>query len=249
MTASRACLVAIWFMCLCLSAVSVHAAAMPGEYVYAAAGMHGELILGKAAGHGFTLSIQTGSERGSTCEFLGECQEGGGGVLICQNGNADNAAQRITVRQRSESVLHVENTYPPSMLCGNGCGLDGTYERVSSGGAAPATASSAAAELAPGFNACMETSSSTYDMLQCLSNAYTHWDARLNANYKKAKRQCASKEDQERLLKAQRAWLKYKEAMQEYIINSGEGSMKRLDSLSFAVDVTKMQAKELESAE
>ena len=95
----------------------------------------------------------------------------------------------------------------------------------------------------------MGKSSSTYDMLQCLNIAYKHWDAKLNANYKKAKQQCASKEDQERLLKAQRAWLKYKEAMQEYIINSGEGSMKRLDSLSFAVDVTKMQANELESAE
>ena len=237
-------------MCLCLSAASLYAAtAMPGKYSYTSDGMSGEPILGKAAGYGFTLSIQTGSERGSTCEFFGKCREGDGGLLICQDGNADNAEQHLKVRQLSESVLQVENAYPPSLLCGNGCGLDGNYERAFSVEAAPATASSSEAELAPGFNACMGKSTSTYDMLQCLNIAYKHWDAKLNANYKKAKQQCASKEDQERLLKAQRAWLKYKEAMQEYIINSGEGSMKRLDSLSFAVDVTKMQANELESAE
>ena len=39
---------------------------MPGKYSYTSDGMSGELILGKAAGYGFTLSIRTGSERGRT---------------------------------------------------------------------------------------------------------------------------------------------------------------------------------------
>ncbi len=106
-----------------------------------------------------------------------------------------------------------------------------------------------AEELAPGYNACMDKASATTEMMECLSKAYQHWDAKLNANYKKRMKQCESKEEKERLLKAQRAWLKYKQDMQEYIIHSDNGSMTRMESLSFAVDATKMQAKLLEEGE
>ncbi len=111
------------------------------------------------------------------------------------------------------------------------------------------SASASAEELAPGYDACMDKPSATTEMMECLSKAYQHWDAKLNANYKKRMKQCESKEEKDRLLKAQRAWLKYKQDMQEYIINSDNGTMSRMDSLSFAVDATKMQAKLLESGE
>lgn len=103
-------------------------------------------------------------------------------------------------------------------------------------------------ELAPGFGLCMERSGGvTSEMLECLQQAYDFWDARLNANYKKAKRACQGSADPKacaaRLLKAQRAWIQYKEATTELVGLPNEGgSLARLSAMSFLTEETRKQA-------
>lgn len=109
------------------------------------------------------------------------------------------------------------------------------------------SAARAEEELAPGFNACTEKAQSTADNLECLNAAYTHWDKVLNANFKKAQAACAeapdAKECRAKLLKAQRLWIQYKEAMADALYASGSGGT--LDNLTvghFAARETKKQA-------
>lgn len=103
-------------------------------------------------------------------------------------------------------------------------------------------------ELAPGFALCMERSGGvTAEMLECLQQAYDFWDARLNANYKKARRACQASADPEgctgRLLKAQRAWIQYKETTAGLVELPYEGgSMARLSAMSFLAEETRRQA-------
>lgn len=73
-------------------------------------------------------------------------------------------------------------------------------------------------ELAPGFDRCMEQSGGvTMEMMGCFQQAYDYWDARLNANYKKARQACQNSSDpkgwSDKLLKGQRAWVQYKELL------------------------------------
>ena len=103
-------------------------------------------------------------------------------------------------------------------------------------------------ELAPGFDRCMEQSGGvTTEMLGCLQQAYEYWDARLNANYKKARQACKSSSDpkacSDKLLKGQRAWVQYKEAFTDLVQLPNEGgSMARLNSMSFLTGETRKQA-------
>lgn len=112
--------------------------------------------------------------------------------------------------------------------------------------AAPALAQEE--ELAPGFNMCMENSGGvTVEMLGCLQTAYDYWDARLNANYKKAKQACRDSGDpkvwSDKLLKAQRAWVQYKELTSDLVQLPNEGgSMARLNAMGFLVEETRKQA-------
>ena len=109
-------------------------------------------------------------------------------------------------------------------------------------------------ELAPGYNACIEKAQSTADNLECLTAAYTHWDKALNANFKKAQAACEdtanAKECRAKLLKAQRLWIQYKEAMGDALYGMGGGGT--MDSLTvghFLAGETKKQAQLLAPAE
>ena len=102
-------------------------------------------------------------------------------------------------------------------------------------------------ELAPGYNACTEKAQSTADNLECLTAAYNHWDKVLNANFKKAQTACTdtsdAKECRAKLLKAQRLWIQYKEAMGDALYGMGSGGT--MDSLTvghFLAEETKKQA-------
>ena len=103
-------------------------------------------------------------------------------------------------------------------------------------------------ELAPGFDRCMEQSGGvTTEMLGCLQQAYEYWDARLNTNYKKARQACKSSSDpkacSDKLLKGQRAWVQYKEAFTDLVqLPNEDGSMARLNSMSFLTGETRKQA-------
>lgn len=125
------------------------------------------------------------------------------------------------------------------------CGL------LVAGMAAPSAALAAEEELAPGFNACMNRSSATTDMVACYDSAYKFWDNILNKNYKKAMKNCeenGTPECKANLKKAQRAWIQYKEGMSDYIYNSSDGSMSRLSAIGFLTEETKKQAQLLRTS-
>ena len=105
-------------------------------------------------------------------------------------------------------------------------------------------------EFAPGFDACMEQATATADMKNCLNAAYEYWDGILNRNYKQAMRNCeefGEPECKKKLLKAQRAWIQYKEGWVDYIYSSTGGTMSSLNALSFQAPETKKQAELLAS--
>lgn len=107
-------------------------------------------------------------------------------------------------------------------------------------------------ELAPGFDRCMEQSGGvTMEMMGCFQQAYDYWDARLNANYKKARQACQNSSDpkgwSDKLLKGQRAWVQYKELFADLVQLPNEGgSMARLSAMSFLTGETRKQALLLE---
>lgn len=107
-------------------------------------------------------------------------------------------------------------------------------------------------ELAPGYNACTEKAYSTADMIECVTNAYQYWDKKLNENYKKAQETCkgAEKPDEcsKKLLKAERLWVQYRDAMADVIFDlEGGGSLSRLAADNFSAEETKKQANLLDS--
>lgn len=102
-------------------------------------------------------------------------------------------------------------------------------------------------ELAPGFHACTEKALSTADNVECLTAAYEYWDKQLNANFKKAQAGCEEaphpKECRAKLLKAQRLWIQYKEAMGDALYGmGGGGTMDNLTVGTFLAEETKKQA-------
>lgn len=105
-----------------------------------------------------------------------------------------------------------------------------------------------AEELAPGLDACMDASEGvTSKMMDCLAEAHAHWDKRLNANYQKALAACRASEGAEqcvnRLRKAQRAWIAYRDAMSDVVFdNNGGGSYSRIAAQEFSLRETKKQA-------
>lgn len=118
----------------------------------------------------------------------------------------------------------------------------------------PLRASAEEEELAPGYNACIDKSESTADTIDCIGKAYEHWDKKINQNFKKAEGACAESENpqdcKKALVKAQRLWVQYKEAMPtviEYL--NGGGSMSRVTANYFMAEETKKQAQLLDSGE
>ncbi|MDE6734301.1 MAG: DUF1311 domain-containing protein [Desulfovibrio sp.] len=116
------------------------------------------------------------------------------------------------------------------------------------------SAAHAEEELAPGFHACTEKAQSTADNVECLNAAYNYWDKALNANFKKAQAACEdtanAKECRAKLLKAQRLWIQYKEAMGDALYGmGGGGTMDNLTVGTFLAEETKKQAQLLAPAE
>ena len=100
-------------------------------------------------------------------------------------------------------------------------------------------------ELAPGFNACMEQSGGvTPKMVDCGRAAYEFWDKQLNVEYKKARQACENDACRQKLRDMQRHWIKYKEAMSSILfqgLDSGGGSLNRVDAAIFEAEETKKQ--------
>lgn len=111
-----------------------------------------------------------------------------------------------------------------------------------------------AEDLAPGYNECVEKAQSTADNLDCLNKAYDYWDKILNENFNVAREACSEAEKpkkcSEDLLKAQRLWIQYKEAMAPVISElNGGGSLSRILADTFVVRETRKQARLLSGQE
>ena len=117
----------------------------------------------------------------------------------------------------------------------------------------PLSAAAEEEELAPGFRICMEKSGGvTMAMQDCLNEAYNYWDHLLNANYKKAKAACDEmsgdpKQCRDKLLKAERAWIKYRDGMADVVWElNGGGTFSGVAAMDFLATETKKQAKLLD---
>lgn len=104
-------------------------------------------------------------------------------------------------------------------------------------------------KVAPGFNACMEKAGGvTPNITACQEEALEYWDKQLNIYYKKQMAETKEAVNPERrkaaLLKAERAWIAYRDAMADFVGDSREGgTLARVIGMSFLLQTTKMQAK------
>lgn len=111
-----------------------------------------------------------------------------------------------------------------------------------------------AEELAPGYDECTQKAQSTVDNIDCLNDAYKYWDKILNDSFNVARDACSEadkpKKCADELLKAQRLWIQYKEAMAPVISElNGGGSLSRLLADTFLVRETRKQARLLSGQE
>jgi len=86
----------------------------------------------------------------------------------------------------------------------------------------------------------------TYQMVQCLKAKTARWDKQLNAAYRAAFKAAGPKQA-EQLRKAQRLWIKYRDANCLYY-DLGEGTIARIEAGSCMIDMTKGRAQELKRA-
>lgn len=95
--------------------------------------------------------------------------------------------------------------------------------------------------------ACMDRAPSTAGMIECLQQAYTAWDAELNAVYADVRLRL-NPQAQSALKNAQRLWLSYRDAefaAIDAIYGAMQGSMWQLAGLSRKVEFLKNRVIEL----
>jgi uncharacterized protein YecT (DUF1311 family) len=85
----------------------------------------------------------------------------------------------------------------------------------------------------------------TADMLQCEGEELDRQDARLNDAYKKLTSKL-SPDREKALLKAQRAWIKFREANCDYWYDPHGGTAARMNASGCLLTMTATRAKELE---
>ena len=110
----------------------------------------------------------------------------------------------------------------------------------------------ASGELAPGLEACLEKNGSTAGMQDCYFRAHAHQDKILNENYRAAMRACGDAPDpaacRAKLRDAERAWIRYRDAMADYIGHSSGASLRLVISAEFMASETAKQARYLDAA-
>ena len=108
----------------------------------------------------------------------------------------------------------------------------------------------------PGYEKCMKKATANTDILDCISIARKHYDKLLNDNYKKAMKHCEVRREitggsgvklcKKKLKEAERAWIKYRDLMAEYVYQVNLGSIDQLNSAGFVAEETRKQALLLE---
>lgn len=98
---------------------------------------------------------------------------------------------------------------------------------------------------APETQECLDNAAATSDQLECLGTAYEYWDKVLNDAYKQRRADCDKtsnpKACKDKLKAAQIKWIKYKEKHAAEL-SDGNGSLGRVEGMSFTVDQTKKRA-------
>jgi uncharacterized protein YecT (DUF1311 family) len=84
------------------------------------------------------------------------------------------------------------------------------------------------------------------DMFECNGDELDRQNARLNDNYKKLMSKL-SRDRKKALLKAERAWIKFREANCDYYLDPAGGRAERLIASGCLVTMTAKRAKELEA--
>ena len=101
--------------------------------------------------------------------------------------------------------------------------------------------------LSKEYSDCMDKvkNGTTADMLQCGGEELDRQDARLNDAYKKLMSKLSS-DRKKALLKAQRAWVRFREANCDYWYDPQGGTAARLNASGCSLTMTAARAKELE---
>lgn len=87
----------------------------------------------------------------------------------------------------------------------------------------------------------------TYGMIQCIDSAYIAWDAELNKNYKLLM-SVLNEEERDKLKTAQRNWLAYRDANNEFVglYSQNLGGTMYIVSANFsAMEMVRLRALEL----
>ena len=114
----------------------------------------------------------------------------------------------------------------------------------------------------PGYKECADRAEATRDIVECIDLAAKYYDRKLNDNYKAAMKQCDARAEDDgkavaeqckaKLKEAEKAWIKYRDLMAEYLsqVNGGSvASMDLIESSDFVADTTRNQAAYLEAAD
>jgi uncharacterized protein YecT (DUF1311 family) len=101
--------------------------------------------------------------------------------------------------------------------------------------------------LSKEYSACIDKASRgvTAEMLECNGKELDRQDARLNNAYKKLTSKL-SRDRKNALLKAQRAWIKFREANCDYWLDPDGGTAARMNASGCLLTMTATRAKELE---
>ncbi len=103
-----------------------------------------------------------------------------------------------------------------------------------------------ATDNSPEYDACMDTAYSTVDMLACTDAEVKKHDKLLNANYRKLMSNL-NPDRQATLRKAQRLWIKYRQANCDFYYDPEGGTIQSLHSSGCVLTMTADRAKELGS--
>ena len=103
-----------------------------------------------------------------------------------------------------------------------------------------------------GYKKCMDMAESNTDIIECTAMATKHYDRKLNAKYKAGMKNCEARREitggsgvelcKKKLREAERAWIRYRDLMAEYLYQVNLGSIDQINSAGFVAEETKKQA-------
>ena len=94
------------------------------------------------------------------------------------------------------------------------------------------------------YDACINEATSNSDMRDCIGTEYRKQDARLGKVYNQLKEEL-NVERKQKLLVAQRLWIKYPDANSGFAIHSDSGTQDYITANMISLEMTKSRADEL----